>query len=213
MLLVLLNPVLCLSMSAPRFATTIPSLSLQVSSFGEYVLNGVESADRTNMAISGFAIKYSNPSQKIHEFNIQISEQESISLSTFKDMVSIKLNSASPERFQGSLGMLGSFDQGGQMIGRDGETVFEDPITMAAEWQVKQEEPMLFQVATAPQHPAQCVMPGEHIMEARNRRLGESLAYEAAEKACAAWEKEIREACIYDVMATGDLEFAAAGSF
>lgn len=172
--------------------------TLQVSSFGEYVFNGVKGVEPNSMSLDGFPITYSNPNEKTHEFNIQVSDSEFISVSTFKDMVNVKLNQANPDHFKGSLGMLGSFDNDGKMVGRDGETVFEDPVAMAAEWQIKQDEPMLFEVAKAPQHPARCIMPDEKVKEARTRCLGESIAYEAAEKACAGWEKEIREACIYD---------------
>ena len=35
----------------------------------------------------------------------------------------------------------------------------------------------------------------------------------AAEKACAKWAAEKKDACIHDVMAVGDLEVAEAGAF
>ena len=75
---------------------------------------------------------------------------------------------------------------------------------------VRQDEPMLFHTAREPQHPQACIRP-EPTSTAR--RLGESIALDAATKACAGWDEETRANCIHDVMATGDLELASAGAF
>lgn len=187
--------------------------TFEVSSFGGYIYNGISNANKDSLTVGGFPVKYSQPSDKEHMFQIQISDKETISLKTFKDMVSVSIDHANPVRFRHSLGMMGSFDQHGAMLARDGKTVLEDPAVMAAEWQVKDDEPMLFQAVHGPQHPSQCIMPDSETQEIRGRRLGESHAREAAEKACAHWDADIRDACIFDVIATGDLDAASAGAF
>lgn len=186
---------------------------MELSSWGEHTLNGVAGGDLTE-TLAGYPITYSQPSDKVHSFEIQISEKETITLASFKDMVSVKFDAAEEERYQGSYGMLGGFSEKGAMIARDGKTVIEDPVAMAAEWQVRPEEDgMIFQTAKGPQYPAKCAMPDAKVKE--SRRLGSSLAVEKAEKACAdaGWDEASVSVCVHDVLATGDLELAAAGAF
>jgi len=95
------------------------------------------------------------------------------------------------------------------MLGRNG-TLHADPIAFATEWQVLQDEPKLFMINRYPQHPMECVMPDPKKM--KGRRLGESIAIEAAEKACDHWGDQ-KDQCVYDVIAANDLELAEAGAF
>lgn len=182
--------------------------TFEVASFGEYFLNGVSSAQMPG-TIAGFQVNHTLASKKVHVFEIQVSADEKIVLKTFKDMVSVKIVDANADRFQGSQGMMGEFGTG-KMLGRDGKTIVEDPVDFAAEWQVHKDEPLLFQTVQAPQHPQECMLP---LPKKESRRLGESIAREAAKEACAKWDKAMKEACIYDVMATGDLDLATAGAF
>ena len=61
-----------------------------------------------------------------------------------------------------------------------------------------------------PQFPTKCTMPGP---TKESRRLGESIAEEAAAEACGHYDGAEMDMCIYDVMASGDLELAQAGAF
>ena len=182
---------------------------LQVSSYGAYWINEISQGQlppEVNHTVSD------DGKQSRFEIRIGIRD-ESIVLKTFKDMVSVSIDHANPVRYRHSVGMMGGFDQKGAMVARDGQTILDDPIKMAAEWQVKDDEAMLFQAIQGPQYPAQCIMPDAQTQEIRGRRLGESHAREAAEQACAHWADDIRDACIFDVMATGDLDAASAGAF
>ena len=98
------------------------------------------------------------------------------------------------------------------MLGRDGATLIDDPNAFGAEWQIKADEDMLFQASRQPQYPQECQLPVVE-KESRRRRLGESIAVEAAEKACASWPKLLMNACVHDVLATNDLELALAGAY
>ena len=111
--------------------------------------------------------------------------------------------------------ILGSPLKHGKKIGRDGVTEIEDANEFGAEWQVLSSEAKLFQdTERVPQHPTTCLMPSEvdgASMEA-GRRRGETIARDAAEKASAGWHLN-KEACIYDVMSTGDLDLPNANAF
>ncbi|CAB9511123.1 expressed unknown protein [Seminavis robusta] len=184
--------------------------TLEMGSFGEYLLNGVQGATMPN-TIAGFEVKAFNPNKNFHILEVYIDEQEKIVLRSFKDMVSVKIDNAKKERFHDSKGMMGNFDTG-HVLSRDGHTYLEDPNEIAKEWQVRDTEPMLFNVVSGPQHPQACVLPDRTEAQAERRLGGKTISQEAATKACAHWPKAHREGCVKDVIATGDLELAALGA-
>ena len=187
--------------------------SFEVGSFGAYILDGVSNAELPN-TVSGFPVHHSVPdydedSGKTHIYTIELAHNETIVLKTYKDWVSVKLEHAHKDRFQSSVGMLGDFTTG-HLLGRDG-TVVNDPNMLAKEWQVQDNEPMLFASVRAPQHPQECILPDP--TKASKRRLGENaVGLDVAKAACAGWS-ENQEGCIHDVMAMGDLGIAASGGF
>ena len=107
--------------------------------------------------------------------------------------------------------MLGNFATG-QMLARDGTTVLEDHNAFGQGWQRREDEPDLFQASRLPQHPQQaCILPEEKATG--RRRLNDSpVSMEAAEEACATAGAG-KDTCIYDVLASGDLERAGSGAF
>jgi von Willebrand factor type D domain len=114
----------------------------------------------------------------------------------------VVVDGGSTTLFEGSLGLVGDWATG-QMVGRDGETVFADPEAFGAEWQVRDVEPSLFQTARFPQYPAKCIPPKKML----GNRLGDSHMRAAAEQQCSAW-KEDKDDCIFDVMAMRDIHAA-----
>jgi len=88
-------------------------------------------------------------------------------------------------------------------------TILEDPIEFGQQWQV-QDGPSLFAEANdTPQYPQHCEMPA--VDRSTRRLLAESdLTYEDAEKACEHLQAEERDDCIYDVIASSDIEIAGA---
>merc|ERR1712176_873265 len=111
-----------------------------------------------------------------------------------------------PEVFRGSFGLLGDWATGKKMA-RDGKMEHEDATAFALEWQVRDTEPMLFNEARFPQYPKQCIPPAKMM----GNRLGMKAAEEVAKKACAHWKSDIED-CIFDVIATRNIEVAAEGS-
>ena len=82
----------------------------------------------------------------------------------------------------------------------------EDPNKFAAEWQVRDDEPMLFQSVREPQYPQMCHLP--KIDENKKSVVSE----EEAKKACAGWSASTIKMCIKDVMSTGNFDLAATAS-
>jgi len=109
--------------------------------------------------------------------------------------------------FKGSLGLLGDWETG-KRLARDGETELggQDATEFALEWQVRDDEPMLFKEVRFPQYPNTCIPPEP---KPTNRLGFSSFEYEA-EKACAHWKHD-KEDCIFDVIATRDVLVAAEG--
>jgi len=182
---------------------------LEVSSYGDYLLNG-----DVDLPIKIGAEKYSLTKVAKNEnavaFNIEVSENDHIQVKAFKDLVSVRFVGAEEKQFYDVVGIMGNF-QNGTRLSRDGLSVIEDDNAFGQEWMVRPgQDPELFHFSPTNTH--QCLMPSA-AKDAR-RRLGESISVEAATKAC---EKlGVRgavDACVYDVIATGDLSVAQAGAF
>ena len=114
--------------------------------------------------------------------------------------------------FEGGAGLIGTWP-GGDMMGRSSNNstnaavgrilMRDDPDAFAAEWQVRDTEPLLFRTARAPQYPVQCIPPARMM----GNRLGDSHMKAAAEQQCAAWAED-KDECMFDVMATRDIRAA-----
>ena len=181
---------------------------LEVTGYGGYLLNGVESGTLPG-DLAGFAVTHTfTSSKKLHQFKIDLGDEKYIEVRAHKDLVSVKLENAIYKDFGDSKGLMGDYNTG-EWLSRNG-SVLSDENAFGFEWQVQDIDPKLFANDRHPQYPAQCIMPKETSSEAR--RLGTSIALEAAEEACEHWGDQ-KDQCVFDVMATGDLEIADAGAF
>ena len=157
-----------------------------------------------------FAMEHTQIDKQKHEFEIFLTHDttERIVLATFKDMISVKIKHGSKGHFGDSMGLMGTFEDG-LMLARDGATIIAEPTSFGDEWQVKNEE-NLFQTSRFPQYPEACVAPGDAAsVKKLRRRLGEKLvSKEEAEKACAHLNDFQKTLCVFDVLATNDLEVA-----
>ncbi|CAB9518248.1 expressed unknown protein [Seminavis robusta] len=189
-------------------AVQIGDSVLEVGEYGNYMLDGVSNAELEKMD-DKYPVTHKKVNSKQHIFTVELGEGKQIIIQSFKDLVSVKTVGASPEEYRGSQGLLGEFGTG-KWMSRNG-TVMADADAFGNEWQVLETEPKLFQTNRFPQHPVKCSMPGPE-REGR-RRLGEStISMEAAEKVCEHWG-DLKDQCVYDVMAAEDLELAEAGAF
>lgn len=125
---------------------------------------------------------------------------DNIRVSSFKNMLSINVDTILSDTY----GMLGITNKDG-LYGRDLVTTIEDVNVMGDEWQVHDNEPMLFQNVTAPQFPERCVVPqtnSRHLLQSDELN---SIAMDA----CAdIQDKTMKSFCIQDVLITGDHEYA-----
>ena len=182
--------------------------TFEVESFGQYSLNEVDNASLNGVeaTVSGFRIYHSRPNEKEHVFDVVISPTENITISTFKDWVSVGIHGGTRAHFGSSAGIMGSFD--GIMTGRNG-TAFPTgfhPNTFGQEWQVLPEEPLLFRTIRDPQAPVEkCRLPSPTLSSKkmlRHRHLGESaITRESAENACSHLpDGNNKDACVFDGM-------------
>jgi hypothetical protein len=121
----------------------------------------------------------------------------------------IVVDGGNTDVFQGSLGLIGEWATGKRMA-RDGVTELYDPVDateFALEWQVRDDEPMLFNNSRYPQYPQQCIPPQKMM----GNRLGMSHMKKTAEEVCAHWKEDVED-CIFDVIATRDVLIASEGS-
>ena len=184
---------------------------LEVAGWGDYFVGGVGSASLPTQ-LGPFEVTHQAKSSKDHIFRVQISAVEALLIKTFKDLVSIHIEGASFSRFGSGVGLLGNFSNG-VLVGRDGVTNMErDVKAFGQEWQVRDTEPMLFTIPRKPQYPTKCILPDDDTTVS-GRRLGETLAQENAEKACAHFSGDSHSVCVFDVLATGDQELAGAGFY
>jgi hypothetical protein len=184
---------------------------LEVESQGVYYLNGVAGAELPS-EFSGFELLHTQPTDKQHVFEVHLGGRERIKLKTYKDFVSVLIEQGQQTHFADSVGLMGDFEYG-LKVARDGRTVLEDANTFGQEWQVLDTDPMLFQMVRLPQYPQKCTLPPPQATNMLRRRLSESTVDElSAAKACAHWGHGMDE-CVFDVLATGDLEMAVVGAY
>jgi len=185
--------------------------TLEVGGFGRYYFNGIKDANIDT--ISGFPIQHRRGGKNQSMFIVELGKKGKIYVKVYKDLLAVSVSDTTGEHFGDAVGLMGEFKTG-NMIGRDGETVFDkDPSAYGLDWQVRDTELVLFHEVKGPQYPVQCTMPPP-ISEKRRRLQASSVSYEEAERACAKWSGHAeKDLCISDVMVTGDLGMAQAGAF
>ena len=124
--------------------------------------------------------------------------------------MSVNIVGASEESYGNAVGMIGNYKTG-ETLARDGKTVLHNFNDLGLEWQVLPSDGKLFHELAKPQFPELCYLP-EDPRGDRARKLGESsITEEAAEAACAGLKDEFdRKGCVYDILATQDLEMVGA---
>ena len=168
------------------------------------------------MMADKYLVTHPQSNRNRHQFIIHLGETKLV-ISTLKDMVSVNLKigntTAALEDFGSSVGLIGQLtmtteDGAARMLDRHGARFAEDDFNAYGQaWQVLDTEPKLFSNPNVhPQFPTPCVFPDA---KSSSRRLGQSSISElVAEEACSQWTEEMRSYCIYDVLATGELEAA-----
>lgn len=157
--------------------------------------------------IGGHKVRFRRLTDTSYQFKIFLGDgNENIVLKSLKDWMKIELENHTKKTYGTSTGILGNYTSG-EMLGRDGVTVFSDVNAYGMEWQVKNDDPVLFHTASGPQYPDQCKMPSSSAPERRLLRE-RKFTKEDAESACAHIHPFDRDDCITDVLAADDLEMA-----
>jgi von Willebrand factor type D domain len=135
---------------------------------------------------------------------IDLGNDDDIWITTYKNMVSVEINAY----LEDSEGMLGIHSKAG-MIGRDRETAVSSANDMGLQWQVHDDERMLFKNEKFPQFPEECVLPST---QSRRRLRQTTKQLQAAASACEKVGDNMRQFCIDDVLLTGDTDVAGVYS-
>ncbi|KAL3945575.1 MAG: hypothetical protein SGBAC_000315 [Bacillariaceae sp.] len=192
----------------------IEGSSLESDAETHYWINYESQGELTEFA--GFPVKmFTQEGTAVTKNRIEIDldsvyKGQKIVLSTFKEFVKVSFENASEESFGKSVGMLGDFVTG-KTLARDGVTVLSDFTELGHEWQVLPSDKHLFREVSAPQFPERCIDPEDPRGDRRRRLDGSSIGEEEAEAACAGLNDELnRKDCVYDILATQDLDMAGA---
>jgi hypothetical protein len=116
-------------------AIRIGSDVLEVGSFGEYFFNSIGNAEMPAVMADRYNVTYTKINEKESHFEIQVEKDQHIRIKTFKDMVSVDFDKATPFHFADSSGLMGDFRKGSK-LSRDG-SVMTDNNAFGQEWQGK----------------------------------------------------------------------------
>jgi len=149
-----------------------------------------------------------------HRFEIDLSSKypgQKIVIGLFNEFVKVEFVNASEEAFGNVVGLLGDFKTG-QTFGRDGVTELHDFIELGNEWQVMPVDHMMFHDVSDPQFPKHCNLPEDPRGDRRRRLEESSISIEEAEATCAKQLKDPLDVkdCVYDILATQDMDMAGA---
>jgi hypothetical protein len=174
-----------------------------------YWFNKIYQAELTT--IGGFPVTYTKANSKQRVFTIDLGDGEAIDIRTYKEFVRVDFKDAKKELYENTVGLLGDFNSG-KKLARDGVNVIDEYNDFGQEWQVLPDGAKLFHEVAGPQLPDQmCILPSELHAEEKRRRLGEVAVTEIeAELACVKVPVQERDACVFDVLATDDLDMAGA---
>ena len=199
-----------------KYYSYIEQIALQIGSdilefnndLDNFLING-EKVAATDNTVGGFEVHRYRSAISVRLDKTHQSKAKIDFLRRKNGFPYVKIDGGNTSLLEGSLGLLGEW-RSGKMLSRDGVTEMDGSTVdgwtaYALEWQVRDTEPVLFTSARFPQFPAVCTPPKKML----GNRLGDSHMRKAAEDACEAW-KEDKEECIFDVMASRNIDSAEA---
>ncbi|CAB9512086.1 expressed unknown protein [Seminavis robusta] len=205
-------------------ALRIGNDTLEVASWGNYAVNGVdtprlEGSKRMGSTSDTFPIYHRQPQENHTIVDIVLSQDSNITMGSFKDMVFVRFTGATRFHFGSTLGLMGNFR--GDMMARDGTTDLSNDITVfGQEWQVRpdidvpgnEEEKTLFRALDGPQYPEEsCRLPPPQRLKGTSASSSKGVSKKQAQEACAHWtDPQRQQGCISDVLVTGDIDIARA---
>ena len=170
----------------------------------------LKQGDTVSATLSGYKIHFRWMQSGQRRFRVDLGNGDAVLFKTFQEWLRVNVIVKNSDKFLGSQGLMGNFPDGAK-VGRDNSTVFTDTNKFGLEWQVREEEPVLFHSKEGVQHPKACPIPSKEGMMRvhRRRRLGEAAVSEDdATRACAEVEDYARDLCVKDVLNTDSLAVA-----
>ena len=145
-------------------------------------------------------------------FTIKLNSKEKVRVSFLRGFLYVNV-AATSYIFGVASGLMGTQVNEG-FIGRDSETVFEEVVSYAQEWQVRGDEPLLFMERKHAQFPMKCFPPLTADKSERRRLGAKSTLRSISEKSCKKIGSTMpKDMCIFDVMVTGDVKLASPELF
>eukprot|EP00526_Cylindrotheca_closterium_P008143 CAMPEP_0113659014 /NCGR_PEP_ID=MMETSP0017_2-20120614/32092_1 /TAXON_ID=2856 /ORGANISM="Cylindrotheca closterium" /LENGTH=653 /DNA_ID=CAMNT_0000573457 /DNA_START=20 /DNA_END=1981 /DNA_ORIENTATION=+ /assembly_acc=CAM_ASM_000147 len=182
----------------------------EMNTEAEYWINFEHLGDLTTFA--GFPVI--QESNKIHRrsYTIDLNSKypgKKIVIDLYREFVRVKLGGGL-DIFGNTVGLLGD-PRSGDLLARDGVTSFDDYIDFGNEWQVLPSDGRLFRELAHPHFPERCLQPEDPQGDRRRRLAESSISIEQAEAACASLKDPLTiKDCVYDVLATQDLDMIGA---
>jgi hypothetical protein len=182
--------------------------------FDQVLLNGSPAheglASGSSFDFAGYPVSFHDepmPNGRPRKLYRVHTPHDTVDIKVFKQLMAIEIEDASHVNFIDAVGITGDYNSG-LMLGRDGVTVLSDPSDFGPEWQVTSDDPSLFSSVQAPQFPEKC---WEAAAIDKVRHLRNGVSQVQAEEACAILgENADIEDCVFDIMATGDIEMVGA---
>jgi len=203
-------------------------LEMEMGNTHKFWVNGQEfSDDDLPMQIEGkYTLQLGDEPQRGEGTNYELKvDLVTVTIRSMKLLMAVDFNGYSEKFAKGTGGLIGKYPNG-ELLGRDGVTVFEydgvaetangfeEPINnaMGQEWQVRDTDPQLFRMVQEPAFPNKCAFPTKTSTQANSRRrLSSSVDIDAASKACQEKYEQGTddfEFCIMDVLMLDDTDAA-----
>ena len=172
----------------------------------KFFIIGVEHHDdELPLTTSQFTVGKPTVDEAGRYYIVELTDKSKVTFKIIKDAFMTASVSGDAEDFGRSVGLLGDFYLG-KPYGRDGRRVY-DFNEYGLEWQVQEDEPMLFTEAREPQLPNEkCRFPEEVRPSRHLKALDNPELFDQAQRACA--NIEDYDACMDDVMYTGEIALA-----
>ena len=193
-------------------AVKLGSDILEVMDDGMLIVNGTPVSNPVNFAGYPISKTFKGTHKNIVIYDLDVTAEKAISkpiqirVNTNAGMIFVDISG----RFPDSAGLLGPASYDKRMLARDGVTdLLGEWNSFGEEWQVRSNEPKLFQENRAPQYPQGCSYESNTSTNLRRRlSMDSGMTTKDAEAACAGSKGRSKEFCIADVMATGMVDIA-----
>ena len=199
---------------------------LEVTDDGSVYINGNDNFEQGDVSAFTWTKKMKGSKKNIivYDFNVNNGDARTrafnvqVRANGKSGMLFVDLPRNASDTLSDGVGLLGTIDVNStsRLMARDGVTdLVNEWNSFAEEWQVLSSEPKLFQESRAPQHPTGCFydvnlnksknLRRRRLMDASSRN---DVSHALAKEVCSHASGQKKSFCVFDIMATGDLDLA-----